>query len=252
MARPTQEINLTPEEVCELAFFLFTSPVWATQKRTLILLASACGLTGVQIKEKYNVSEVTISKVRRQFLRQRLDALNASCRTGRPPKYNAEIGEQILTTIQKNPPFGRKSWNGHLIADELGISRDFVWRFLRQRKICLQRRRKAKFTDNNIHLPENIYSFITDSDSYNARLLKIHFDLLRQLEEIRRDIQRFDYRVNIFEERKELEYRQLGLEPLRVTCVQQEQQTSSFNEFLDMVIYLLKKGITCISSFKNP
>ena len=60
---------------------------------------------------------------------------------GRPAKYTEEFRKTIFKTLEKSPPPGFSQWNGALLAQVTGYSKDAIWRLLRKQRICLQRKR---------------------------------------------------------------------------------------------------------------
>jgi transposase len=109
--------------------------------RVDIVLRSADGETDTKIARGLGTTGEAVGKWRRRYIDFRLEGLRDSPRSGKPPKYNKQTDEKILAKLDESPPTGYSVWNGRLLAKALGISDDYVWRFLRRRSISLQRRR---------------------------------------------------------------------------------------------------------------
>ena len=83
-----------------------------------------------------------VSKWRRRFAEQGIEGLFDAPRKGRPARYSKQTRGRILAVLEEDPPPGYARWNGPLVAQRLGdVSRDQVWRVLREEGIHLERRR---------------------------------------------------------------------------------------------------------------
>lgn len=141
MGRAT-EIVLTPEERTTLEQWVRASTTeQRLAERARVILAAAAGEATTAIAERMRVRPATVSRWRTRFARERMAGLQDAARSGAPPKYGAEIEQRILSALDDAPPKGYASWNGTLLAKELGVSSDYIWRVLRKHGIQLQRRR---------------------------------------------------------------------------------------------------------------
>jgi len=110
--------------------------------RAQIILLAGEGKATQEIAECLTIRKATVSKWRTRFAAKRIEALRDEPRTGKPASYDEETEKRVLAMLDQEPPRGYATWNGRLVAQALGdVSKDQVWRILRQHKIQLQRRR---------------------------------------------------------------------------------------------------------------
>jgi transposase len=110
--------------------------------RAQIILLAGEGKATQEIAESLNIRKATVSKWRIRFAAKRIDGLKDVPRPGKPASYGKETEKRVLALLDQEPPRGYATWNGRLVAQALGdVSKDQVWRILRQHKIQLQRRR---------------------------------------------------------------------------------------------------------------
>jgi len=110
--------------------------------RAQIILLAGEGKATQEIAESLNIRNATVSKWRTRFAAQRMDGLRDEPRPGKPASYGKDTEKRVLAMLDKEPPRGYSTWNGRLVAEALGdVSKDQVWRILRQHKIQLQRRK---------------------------------------------------------------------------------------------------------------
>jgi len=108
--------------------------------RAKIILLADKGKQTKQIAKDLGSNAPTISKWRTRFARDRITGLVDAPRSGQPSKYGKETEKRILAILDQSPPSGFSTWNGRLIARELGdVSKHQVWRVLRKHGIHLQR-----------------------------------------------------------------------------------------------------------------
>ena len=109
--------------------------------RAKIILGCADGLKGSELAAKFNIMPNTVTEYRKRFIAEGLKSLDDKPRSGRPPVYGREIGKKILAKLDEKPPYGMSRWDGGSLASALGISDDYIWRFLKKNSICLSRQR---------------------------------------------------------------------------------------------------------------
>jgi transposase len=136
------EIKLTMEERQKLEETVRTrtAPYRAVQRARIVLLASE-GMRNKAIAEEVDLSRAMVVQWRQRFAQSRLEGLEDAPRSGKKPLYGKETERRILALLDSNPPAGYASWNGRLLARQMGdVSSHQVWRVLRQHGIHLQRR----------------------------------------------------------------------------------------------------------------
>jgi len=110
--------------------------------RARIILAAAAGEGSASIARRESVRLNTVSTWRTRFAEKGITGLADQRRSGRPPVYGPETEQRVLAKLDEPLPEGYGSWNGRLLARELGdVPAHVVWEILRRHGIQLQRRR---------------------------------------------------------------------------------------------------------------
>jgi putative transposase len=85
-----------------------------------ILLALDKGKKHELIEEFYNVSRITIWRVKSKYLRYGItEALKDEPRTGQPPKYKDKEKAEIIALACSKAPEGRSRWTIELLEQKL-------------------------------------------------------------------------------------------------------------------------------------
>jgi transposase len=112
----------------------------AERARMILLLYE--GLANEEVALRLDTRPARVSKWRQRFASQGLAGLQDLPRSGKPATYDQTTQKRVLALLDEAPPQGYAQWNGSLLAERLqDVSKTQVWRILRKRKICLQRRR---------------------------------------------------------------------------------------------------------------
>ncbi len=142
MARKAPQINLSQSELRKL------NQIIAARKseqqlvlRAKIILLSSEELTNKEIAKKLKISVISVGKWRRRFKKAGIKGLRDALRSGRPQDYTVEDRDKVLKLLEGKPPKGQAVWDGESAANQLGFSKDYVWRILRKEGIQLQRKR---------------------------------------------------------------------------------------------------------------
>ena len=109
--------------------------------RAKVILGCADGIRGSELAAKFDIMPNTVTEYRRRFQSEGLKFLDDKPRSGRPPVYDKEVEKKILAKLDEKPPHGMSRWDGGSLSSALGISDDYVWRFLKKNGICLSRQR---------------------------------------------------------------------------------------------------------------
>jgi transposase len=143
MPRPATKIVLSRDERQQLTAMLRRPKAQARYaERARIILRAAEGVASEEIARQLRVGKAMVSKWRTRFEREGLDGLHDDHRPGRPPQMDeAEFRTRLLQQLDVSPPAGHARWDGTLLARELAVSPDRIWRVLRQLGISLKRRR---------------------------------------------------------------------------------------------------------------
>src|SRR5574341_2018369 len=89
-------------------------------QRVRIVLAAAAGKTNQQIAAALGLPKVTVGKWRRAFTARGLDGLEDALRSGRPPKYGAEVWEQVQQRVCQQPA-AQSRWTVRTLARALKL-----------------------------------------------------------------------------------------------------------------------------------
>jgi transposase len=132
-------VELTAEErsVVESMVRSPTTEQRLVERARIVLLASA-GLATRAIHRELGCTIGTASKWRVRFARDRLAGLQDKPRPGPEPFYDESTGRRILAQLDEPPPAGYVRWTAPLLSRALGdVSDQYIWRFLRARRIDL-------------------------------------------------------------------------------------------------------------------
>jgi transposase len=113
--------------------------------RSRIVLLAAAGESNQQIASELELPEVTVGKWRRSFAMQGLQGLRDAPRSGRPPKHDAAVWQQVQTlACQKPASQGR--WTVRTLAREVGLPHSTVHAILNASELQLHRIRTFTFS----------------------------------------------------------------------------------------------------------
>jgi len=113
-------------------------------RRARIVLLAADGWASRAIARKVGVMTGVVSVWRTRFAASGIDGLKDKPRPGAKPIYTETTGKRILAVLDQPMPKARARWTCELIAEALGdVDVNYVWRFLRKRKIDLAGRTRV-------------------------------------------------------------------------------------------------------------
>lgn len=113
--------------------------------RSRIVLAAARGRSNQQIASDLDIPEVTVGKWRRSFAAQGLEGLHDAPRSGRPPKHDTAVWQQVQTLACQQPEFQGR-WTVRTLARELGLPHSTVHAILNASELQLHRIRTFTFS----------------------------------------------------------------------------------------------------------
>jgi len=131
-----QQAMVRLQELCNSR----TLPAGLVQ-RANIVLSCIKGKTVHSIAQRFAISRSKVVRWKNKFMKMGFDGLKDDERCGRPVSYNENFQKAVLKKIEEVPPDGYARWDGTLLAKELNVSKDAIWRFLREQRISLARRR---------------------------------------------------------------------------------------------------------------
>lgn len=110
-------------------------------QRARIILGCLADEPIQQIAYRLSTSASTVIRWKNRFLEKGLCGLRDCDRSGRPSKYNDAFKKAVMEKLEQEPPNGYGQWDGSLLAQELNVSKDAIWRLLREHRISLARKR---------------------------------------------------------------------------------------------------------------
>jgi len=129
MGRPKAAMVLTEDERSALDQMRRRGSIGAALKlRATIIVKCAEGRDSVDVAEDLGITQQTVGKWRRRFLRNRLDGLFDEPRVGRPRSVTDEDVQRVIDTTLHEKPRASTQWSTRLLAKELKLSRDAVQR----------------------------------------------------------------------------------------------------------------------------
>lgn len=132
IGRPTQPLNLTPEEREKLAM-LARRPKssQAIAMRARIILACADGMSNGAAANKLRITGATVGKWRERFRVSRLEGLLDEPRPGTPRSITDAQVEDVVTKTLESMPANSTHWSTRLMAEKSGLSQTAIVRIWR-------------------------------------------------------------------------------------------------------------------------
>src|SRR5437660_6269182 len=129
MGRPKAALVLRPEQREQLEGLASSRSLPAgLVMRARIILLSASGKTNLQIARQLELTNATVGKWRRRFLKYEVAGLHDELRPGRPRPISDERVAQLVRKTLETKPNGGTHWSIRQIADETGVSKSTVHR----------------------------------------------------------------------------------------------------------------------------
>jgi transposase len=110
-------------------------------QRAGMILACAQSRAIKEIAEDFRTTQATVIRWKNRFLELGLKGLGEKRRSGRPVHYGETFRRQVFEKLSEQAPAGYGQWDGALLAQALGTSKDAIWRLLKKERISLARRR---------------------------------------------------------------------------------------------------------------
>jgi putative transposase len=131
MGRPKAELVLSEAEREQLTSIARSrSMPAALTQRAQIVLGCAAGEANSVVARRFRVTQATVGRWRRRYVKHRLQGLYDEARPGRPRTIEDEqIATLIQKTLQKKPKSGATHWSVREAATESGISKTSVHRY---------------------------------------------------------------------------------------------------------------------------
>jgi putative transposase len=129
--RPKAALILDEAEQTQLSSIVRSrSMPAALAVRARIVLSAAAGQSNSAIARQQQLTQATVGKWRRRFVKQRIAGLYDELRPGRPRTIEEErVAALIRKTLNKKPKDGATHWSVRAAAAESGISKSSVHRY---------------------------------------------------------------------------------------------------------------------------
>lgn len=115
-------------------------------QRARVVLQADEGYTTPEISDRIMLSSVQVLHWCRRFNKEGVPGLRDRPRSGRPKRPIDDDVARVLALLDEAPPEGKKRWTGSLLALRLELPDHHVRKILRQHKVDLRRRRRARRT----------------------------------------------------------------------------------------------------------
>jgi len=130
--RPKQPLDLTTEEeefLRRLVRRYKTSQLLAQRARIVLLCAE--GLLSTEVAHRLGITDTTVGKWRRRFLKERIHGLVDASRSGGPRSVNDEQVAELIRETLETKPAGGTHWSTRSMAEKQGLSQSTVTRIWR-------------------------------------------------------------------------------------------------------------------------
>jgi putative transposase len=129
--RPKAQLMLSEAESAQLTSIARSRLMAAAfTQRAQIVLGCAAGESNHAVAERMSLTDATVGKWRRRFLRYRIQGLYDELRPGRPRTISEErVARLIRKTLQSPPRDGSTHWSVRSAARASGISKSSVQRY---------------------------------------------------------------------------------------------------------------------------
>lgn len=129
--RPKAQLVLSEAEQAQLSSIARSRWTPAAQtERAQIVLSCAGGESNHAVAQRLRLTDATVGKWRRRFVRHRIQGLYDEVRPGRPRTISEErVARLIRKTLKKPPRDGSTHWSVRQAARESGISKSSVQRY---------------------------------------------------------------------------------------------------------------------------
>jgi transposase len=147
--RPKQSLDLTAQERTELESIVASRslPHGLVRRARMILLTE----DGVSVREtarRVKVTAPAVSNWRKRFREQRLAGLHDALKSGRPRTHDEERIAQLLNTALAHRPKAATHWSVRTLAEQTGISKSTVQRYLSLFGVQPHRARSFKLSND--------------------------------------------------------------------------------------------------------
>jgi len=105
-------------------------------------------LPGVEVARRTGYTTVQVSRIRKRFADERLEALDDQPRSGRPREATAKRIARVVARTLKRPPKGLTHWTARELAKQTGLSHMMIHRIWKTHNLKPHRIETFKFTND--------------------------------------------------------------------------------------------------------
>lgn len=129
--RPKHSLDLAAQERQELESIVGSRSLpYGLVRRARMILLSEDGVSVRETARRVKVTAPAVSNWRKRFREQRLAGLHDALKSGRPRTHGEERIAELLNTALARRPQSATHWSVRDLADESGISKSTVQRYL--------------------------------------------------------------------------------------------------------------------------
>src|SRR5690606_27305095 len=131
MGRPAVELTVTAEDRMQLESIARSQSLPASlSRRAQMILRMADGEANSAVARRYRVSRPTVSLWRKRFAEHGIAGLHNELKSGRPRSTGEDEIATLINTALTRKPSGKTHWSRRSLADETGLPKSTVHRYL--------------------------------------------------------------------------------------------------------------------------
>jgi transposase len=131
MGRPAKPLSLTNDDRAQLESMARSQSLPAAlSRRAQMILRMADGESNTAIARRYRYSRPTVTFWRTRFRERGIAGLHNELKPGRPRSTSDEQIATLINTALKRKPAGRTHWSRRSLAQQTGLSKTTVHRYL--------------------------------------------------------------------------------------------------------------------------
>jgi putative transposase len=131
MGRPARTLTVTAEDRAQLESIARSQSLPAAlSRRAQMILRLTDGETNMSVARRYRTSRPTVSLWRKRYAEHGIAGLHNELKPGRPRTTGEEEIAALINTALSRKPKGKTHWSRRSLAEETGLSKSTVHRYL--------------------------------------------------------------------------------------------------------------------------
>jgi transposase len=131
MGRPAVELTVTAQERRQLESMARSQSLPAAlSRRAQMILRLADGQSNSAVARRYRVSRPTVALWRKRFAESGIAGLHNEHKPGRPRSVGKKQIAMLINTALTRKPHGKTHWSRRSLADQTGLSKSTMHRYL--------------------------------------------------------------------------------------------------------------------------